>query len=328
MTVVSPAQPTDRYDTVVIGAGPGGRGVADALVRANQRVAMVEAELVGGECPYWACIPSKTLLRPGEALAADARIAGVGRGAIDWPALVAYRDYMNSGLNDSGKVAAAEEAGIDVLRGRGRIAGPGRVSVHGGEQLAGRMSLHAGERLAARELVTENIVISTGTSAALPDLPGLEGVPYWTNREATSLREVPDSAIVLGGGPVGVELAQMLRRFGSDVTLVHPGVRLLEREHHTIGELLGELLRAEGIAVRTEAEAVSVAAVAFWAGRLSAWETTLRPASSTLMVYVPSATAGRSKLPFPVVVPLKQVVSSAPVPQAETKASRTGSGGD
>jgi pyruvate/2-oxoglutarate dehydrogenase complex dihydrolipoamide dehydrogenase (E3) component len=240
---VSTSQQPEHYDTIVIGAGPGGRGVAGTLAQAGQRVAMIESELVGGECPYWACIPSKTLLRPGEALAADRRVPGVGRGAIDWPAVVDYRDFMNSGLDDSGKVAAAERLDIDVLRGRGRIDAPGRVSVAG------------------RSLATRNIVVASGTAAAIPELPGLAEVDYWTNREATSLREVPDSAIVLGGGPVGVELAQMLHRFGAHVTLVHSERRLLEREHRSVGELLAELLRAEGIAVHTAAQAVSVSRV-------------------------------------------------------------------
>ncbi len=118
---------------------------------------MIESELVGGECPYWACIPSKTLLRPGEALAADRRVPGVGRGVIDWPAIVDYRDYMNSGLDDSGKVAAAEEMGIEVLRGRGRVEAPNCVSVAG------------------RSLTAQNIVVASGTTAAIPELPGLAG---------------------------------------------------------------------------------------------------------------------------------------------------------
>ncbi len=164
---------------------------------------MIESELVGGECPYWACMPSKALLRPGEALTAARRVAGVRQGTIDWPAVVDYRDYMNSGLDDSGKVSAAQKLGIEVRRGEGRITARGQVSVDG------------------KKLDAENIVIATGTTAAIPALAGLEGVSYWTNREATSLREIPTSAIVLGGGPVGIELAQMLQRFGSQVTLVH-----------------------------------------------------------------------------------------------------------
>jgi pyruvate/2-oxoglutarate dehydrogenase complex dihydrolipoamide dehydrogenase (E3) component len=241
LNVVSSTQHADRYDTIIIGAGPGGRGAAKTLAQAGQRVAMVEAELVGGECPYWACIPSKTLLRPGEALAADQRIAGVGKGTIDWLAVVAYRDYMNSGLDDSDKATAAEKSGIDVFRGRGRIVAPGRVSVAG------------------HDFTAQHIILATGTTPGLPELAGLKDVDYWTNREATSLREIPTSAIVLGGGPVGTELAQMLRRFGSEVTLVHAGARLLEREHHSVGELLGELLGAAGIVVHTEANAESVA---------------------------------------------------------------------
>jgi dihydrolipoamide dehydrogenase len=248
--LVSTSQQPEHYDTIVIGAGPGGRGAANTLSQAGQRVALIESELVGGECPYWACIPSKTLLRPGEALAADRRVAGVGSGAIDWPAVVDYRDYMNSGLDDSGKVSAAEKLGIDVLRGRGRLDAPGQVSVQG------------------RSLSTDNIVVATGTEAAIPELPGIVEVDYWTNREATSLREVPDSAIVLGGGPVGVELAQMLHRFGARVTLLHSEERLLEREHHSVGELLAELLGAEGIAVLT-AQALSVARAGDDAGDVS-----------------------------------------------------------
>ncbi len=239
-----PTQQSEHYDTIVIGAGPGGRGAAGTLAQAGQRVAMIESELVGGECPYWACIPSKTLLRPGEALAADRRVPGVGRGAIDWPAIVDYRDYMSSGLEDSGKVAAAEKLGIDVLRGHGRLEAPGRVSVAG------------------RSLAAQSIVVASGTTAAIPELPGLAEVDYWTNREATSMREVPESAIVLGGGPVGVELAQMLHRFGAHVTLVHSGRRLLEGEHHSVGELLAELLSGEGIAVRTGAQAQALATAA------------------------------------------------------------------
>ncbi len=215
---------------------------------------MVEAELVGGECPYWACIPSKALLRPGEALAADRRVAGVRGGTIDWLAVVDYRDYMNSELDDSGKAEAARKAGIEVLRGQGRISARGRVSVSGTELASGK------------EFDAENIVIATGTTAAIPELPGLDGVDYWTNREATSLREVPTSTIVLGGGPVGVELAQMLKRFGSQVTLVHAEARLLEREHHSIGELLAEMLSDEGITVRTGAHVTSVAKLSEGAG--------------------------------------------------------------
>jgi len=242
MSLVSSPEDLDRYDAIVIGAGPGGRAAAKALVKAGRRVAMVESELVGGECPYWACIPSKALLRPGEARAADRRVAGLQAGRIAWPEVVDYRDYMNSGLDDSGKVAAAQEMGIEVLRGRGRIQARGRVSVDG------------------RELHAQSIVIATGTTPAIPPLHGLDGVSYWTNRQATSLREVPASTIVLGGGPVGVELAQMLRRFGSQVTLLHSERWLLDREHRSIGTLLAELLEGEGIKVATDAQAVSVAA--------------------------------------------------------------------
>src|SRR3954471_5241861 len=232
----------DRFDAVVIGAGPGGRGVARRLAKAGRRAAVVEDELVGGECPFWACIPSKALLRPAEARGETAHVAGLERPALHWDEVARYRDYMVSGHDDTKKTKALTDAGIEVVRGRGRLEGPGRV--------------RAGERT----LQAEHVVIATGTTSAIPPIDGLDGVDYWTNREATALEAVPASAVVLGGGPVGIELGQMLARFGARVTIVEGAPRLLDREAPEVGDLLGELLAAEGIDVRTGVKADRVEA--------------------------------------------------------------------
>ena len=230
----------DRFDAVVIGAGPGGRGVARRLAKAGRRVAVVEDELVGGECPFWACIPSKALLRPAEARGQAAHVAGLERPTLHWDEVARYRDYMVSGHDDTKKTKALTDAGIEVVRGRGRLEGPGRV------------------RVGERTLQAEQVVIATGTTSAIPPIEGLDGVDYWTNREATALEAVPASAVVLGGGPVGVELGQMLARFGARTTIVEALPRLLARETPAVGDRLAELLRAEGIDVRLGAKAVRV----------------------------------------------------------------------
>jgi len=220
------------FDAVVLGSGPGGRGAAGGLAHAGLSVAMVEAELVGGECPFWACIPSKALLRPVEARGEAAHVAGLRAPEASWPEIAKYRDYMNSGLDDTTKAKSLADRGIEIVRGYGRITGPGRVTVDG------------------RELSAHRIVVATGTTSAVPPIKGLDGVDYWTNREATALQEIPRSAIVLGGGPVGVELGQMLSRYGAQVTIVQGAERLLAREHESVGDQLAHLLRGEGIDVR------------------------------------------------------------------------------
>lgn len=230
----------DRFDAVVIGAGPGGRGVARRLAKAGRRVAVVEDELVGGECPFWACIPSKALLRPAEARGETAHVAGLEPPALHWDEVARYRDYMVSGHDDTKKTKALTDAGIEVVRGRGRLDGPGRV------------------RAGGRTLQAEDVVIATGTTSAIPPIEGLDGVDYWTNREATALEAVPASAVVMGGGPVGVELGQMLARFGARTTIVEALPRLLARETPAVGDLLAELMREEGIDVRLGAKAVRV----------------------------------------------------------------------
>ena len=220
---------TQRYDAVVMGAGPAGEVAISRLNEQGLKVALVERELVGGECAYWACIPSKTLLRPPETRAESERAAGVATPDLAWPELAAYRDYMIRDLDDRGQVEGYRGQGIDVFKGEGKITGPGRVEVDG------------------EPLDTDRIVIATGSAARIPEIEGLEEAGCWTNREATTLDEVPESIVILGGGPVGVELGQFMRRFGAQVTIVEHGERLLSREDPAVGELIAARLREEGI---------------------------------------------------------------------------------
>lgn len=229
-----------RYGAVVMGAGPAGEVAASRLNAQGVKVALVERELVGGECAYWACIPSKTLLRPPETRSEAERAAGVSAPVIVWADVVAYRDFMIRNLDDGGQVDGYRDQGVDVFKGEGCIAGPGRVEVGG------------------RTLQTERIVIATGSNARIPAIDGLEEAGYWTNREATTLAEVPESIVILGGGPVGVELGQFMRRFGARVTIVEHGERLLAREDPAVGELIAQTLRDEGIELRLGAKAVAV----------------------------------------------------------------------
>ncbi len=231
---------TNEFDAVVLGAGPGGRGAAKRLVKAGLSTAMVEQELVGGECPFWACIPTKTLLRPAEAMGEVRHTPGLEDPVHRWPEIREYRDYMNSGLDDTKKAESFSKMGIEIVRGHARITGRGAVDVDG------------------RELSAEHIVLATGTTAAIPPIDGIDDVEYWTNREATTLTEIPESAIVLGGGPVGVELGQMLARYGARVTIVEFAPRLLSRENASVGEQLAELLREQdGIDVRVGVKATA-----------------------------------------------------------------------
>ncbi|MDX6692378.1 MAG: hypothetical protein QOG15_3835 [Solirubrobacteraceae bacterium] len=231
---------SDPFDVVVIGAGPAGEHATLRLLKRGLRVALVERELIGGECAYWGCMPSKTLIRAPETRAEARRAAGVQEPALDWPELAKYRDYMIRDLDDSGEISSYEERGCTVVKGRAEILGPGRVQ--------------AGDRV----LETERIVIATGTDAAIPPIDGLADSGYWTNREATTLQQIPASVIVLGGGAIGVELGQFLRRMGAEVTLVEAADRLLAGNEPDVSERAERALTEDGVDVMTRTAAERV----------------------------------------------------------------------
>lgn len=228
---------SENVDVAVLGMGPGGEVAASRLIQAGKKVAVFERELIGGECGYWACIPSKTLLRPPEAQSEGRRAAGVETAKLNWPEASEYRDYMIRHLDDAGQVEGYDKQGALVYKDEARITGPGRIQ-------AGQEEIHA-----------EHIVIATGSDAVLPPLEGLEEITAWTNRETYTATTLPRSVVIIGGSAVGVETATFLSRFGVQVTLLQRGDRLLHREEPRVGELAKHYLQTIGVDVRLNASA-------------------------------------------------------------------------
>jgi pyruvate/2-oxoglutarate dehydrogenase complex dihydrolipoamide dehydrogenase (E3) component len=226
---------------LVLGGGAPGEHFVGALRRLDGDVpiTLVERRLVGGECSYWACIPTKTMIRSPEVVASARLAPGAAEavdGTLDAARVFAWRDEMTSNRDDSGQEKWLASENAELVRGEGRVVGPGRVAV------------------GDRELTYDKLVIATGSLPVIPPIPGIEDVEIWTNHEATETTEVPASLIVLGGGAVGCELAQFFRRVGSEVTLIQQGPRLLPRVDAVAGELLLEAFREDGIDVRLETE--------------------------------------------------------------------------
>ena len=233
------------YDVVVLGGGPAGENAADIAARGGLRVAVIERELVGGECSYWGCMPSKALLRPGHALEEARRTPGARgavTGSIDLDEALARRDAFTSNWNDDGQVEWLEGVGVDLIRGHARISGPRQVTV---EHSGGDVDRYEASRA---------VVVATGTSAAIPPIPGLDEIDLWDNRDVTAAKQAPRRLLVIGGGAIGVEMAQAWKWLGSEeVTVVELQDQLLPREEPEAGDELRSALERMDIVVHTAA---------------------------------------------------------------------------
>ena len=229
------------FDVVVIGAGPAGEVAAGRLGEAGVEVAVVEQHLVGGECSYYACMPSKALLRPGELLDEMRRVPGIRAEGLDAAAVLARRDEVIHELDDSSQLLWLEQRGVTLVRGQGRLDGERRVVV-GDDVLEARQA----------------VVVATGSGPAMPPIPGLADARPWGNREATTAKEVPESLVILGGGVVGVELAQAWSSLGTEVVLLEGAGRVIVREEPFASAEVGAALAEAGVDVRTGSRAVRV----------------------------------------------------------------------
>ncbi len=234
---------TTNYDVIVLGAGPAGENVADIAGRQGLKVAIVERELVGGECSYWGCMPSKALLRPGEALEEASRVPGLAiSGHVDIAGALARRDAFTSNWDDAGQAQWVESVGVDLIRGHGRLAGEKTVEVT------------ASDGTVTRYTATRAVVIATGTGSATPPIPGLSDIATWDNRHITAATAAPRRLLVIGGGVIGVEMAQAWRWLGSEeVIVLEMFDRLLAREEDFVGDELATAFEKMGIVVHTGA---------------------------------------------------------------------------